>query len=63
MNKYLVIGLIIFSFIIGIGEGYYLHESLTDHEIRVKANELLESKNKFQNITISNISICSKLGE
>ena len=63
MNKYILIGLIIISFIIGIGEGYYLHESLTDHEIIVKANELLESKNKFQNITLSNISICGKIGE
>ena len=63
MNKYILIGVIIFSFIIGIGEGYYLHESLTDHEIRVKANELLDSNKKLHDISISNISICGKIGE
>ena len=60
MNKYTLLFILIFTFIIGLGEGYYLHESISDVEIRMKANELLESRYQKLNFTsnITNISIC-----
>lgn len=53
----MIIIILLIAFIIGIGEGYYIHETLDDHEIRVEANKLISERtclpHPIQNLNIS----------
>ena len=64
-SKCLLIGLLCIAFLLGVVEGYYLKDTLTDHEIRVEANKIIsEMNNKSfieRGINLSNVSIYTGL--
>jgi hypothetical protein len=60
MNKKIIILLIFLSFFAGVGEGYYIHITLSDHEIAVKARDMIISQKVIcfdQNITHPQINL------
>lgn len=66
INKYLIVGLLCIAFILGAVEGYYIHDSINEATVNIRANKIISDNYNISlnrsNINLSNAKILCKDG-